>query len=203
MHPSDRPVLERNKHKFEPRCLPGPYMGPLCHAAVVLLFLSPGLDFRDVAHCDSKSGRDYYARQRTGECDLPEEEEHPSAHKWLTKIIGQFEIGYEEARSTVATLNISAYKSKAFSDWPLFAALPSCRAGLDWAQSVLFPQALAGKRVVVCLRSARYWGLRTGYSEGSLFCPPFSRNAMMVQSEMREPVKTAVKRAVHREGNAS
>jgi len=145
------------------------YTGRLRTAAVVLLFLFPGLDSNDTTHCGTQQGRHYYASQRTGECDLPDEKEHHAAYKWLTKIIGQFDIEYEQARSTVATLNIGAYKSKTFDDWHMLAALPSSRVGLDWAQSVLFPQAEAGERVVVCLRSPKYWGLKSGKSVGSLF----------------------------------
>jgi hypothetical protein len=196
-HPEDRRVLQRVRPQFDRDCLPGAYRGRLRTAAVVLLFLSPGLDSGDVAHCSTPEGRHYYARQRTGECDLPEEKEHPSAYKWLTKIIRQFDIDYEEARSTVATLNIGAYKSKSFVDWPMLAALPSSRVALDWAQSVLFPQAEAGERVVVCLRSPKYWGLG-GQPVGSLFCPPCGRNAVMLHGEMRERIKAAVKAAIQR-----
>lgn len=188
-------MLQRIKHNFAPDCLPGAYRGRLRTAAVVLLFLSPGLDSTDAAHGATKEGRHYYARQRTGRCDLPNEEEHPSAYKWLNRIIRQFDIDYEQARSTVATLNIGAYKSKSFKDWPMLAALPSSRVGLDWAQSFLFPQAEAGERVVVCLRSQNYWGLEIGEPVGSLFCPPVNRNAIMLKGEMRERVKVAVQRA--------
>jgi hypothetical protein len=194
-HPEDRHVLQRVETKFARNCLPQAYRGRLRTAAVVLLFLSPGLDSGDAAHCSTPKGRLYYAHQRGGECDLPEENEHPSAYKWLTKILRQFDIDYEEARSSVATLNIGAYKSESFVDWPMLAALPSSRVALDWAQSVLFPRAEAGERVVVCLRSPRYWGLG-GEPVGSLFCPPCGRNAFMNHCEMRERVKVAVKTAI-------
>ncbi len=195
-HPADRQVLQRIKHNFAPDCLPQAYRGRLRTAPVVLLFLSPGLDPADPAHCADEKGRRYYASQRTGECDLPEEKEHPSAYKWLSRIIGQFGISYEQARSTVATLNIGAYKSKSFDDWPMLAALPSSRVCLDWAQSVLFPQAEAGERVVVCLRSPKYWGLGNDESVGSLFCPPCTRGAFMLHGEIRDRVKNAVQEAV-------
>jgi hypothetical protein len=195
-HPEDRKVLQRMKHNFAPDCLPAAYRGRLRTAPVVLLFLSPGLDPADAAHCSNEEGRHYYALQRTGECDLPDEKEHPSAYKWLNKIIHQFEINYDQARSTVATLNIGAYKSKSFDDWPVLAALPSSRVCLDWAQSVLFPQAEAGERVVVCLRSPNYWGLGIGEPKGLLFRPLCNRNAIMHHGEMRELVKAAVQKAL-------
>jgi len=202
-HPEDRRVLERCEHHFDHDCLPQAYRGSLRTAPVVLLFLSPGLDPKDAAHCATDQGRRYYAQQRTGEYDLPDEKDHPSAYKWLKKILSQFDITYEQARSTVSTLNMGAYKSETFSDWPVLASLPSSRACLDWAQSVLFPQAEAGERVVVCLRSPKYWGLRVGESIGSLYCPECTRSAIMIHGEMRERVKAAVQQAVLRGKNSN
>lgn len=195
-HPADRQVLQHIKHNFAPDCLPQAYRGRLRTAPVVLLFLSPGLDPDDPAHCADGKGRRYYAGQRTGECDLPEEKDHPSAYRWLSKIVRQFGINYEQALSTVATLNIGAYKSVKFDDWPMLAALPSSRVCLDWAQSVLFPQAEAGERVVVCLRSPKYWGLGKDEGVGSLYCPPCTRGAIMLRGDMRDRVTNAVKDAV-------
>ncbi len=172
------------------------YRGRLRTAPVVLLFLSPGFHKDDVAHCAKEKGKRYYAEQRTGEFDLPTEKQHPSAYKWLNRIIRQFGIDYEQARSTIATLNIGAYKSKTFNDWGMLAALPSSRVSLDWAQSVLFPQAEANERIVVCLRSPKYWGLKVGSSEGSLFCPECTRGAFMLKGQMRDRITKAVKNAV-------
>ena len=200
VHPADRDVLERvADHTFSSDCIAAAYRGPLKTAKVVLLFLSPGLDQGDPKHCASEQGRQYYANQRSGECKLPEEKDHPSAYRWLSKIVGQFDITYEQARSTVATLNIGAYKSEKFNDWSMLAALPSSRVCLEWAQSVLFPQAVRGERVVVCLRSPDYWGLGTGEPIGvSLFRPKCTRGAFMYKDEMRDNIATAVKAAVQR-----
>lgn len=196
-HPRDRSVLRRVEHKLAHDCLPQAYRGCLRTSAVVLLFLSPGLDPGDPEHCSTEEGKRYYASQRSGDCPLPKEKAHPSAYKWLTKIIRQFDISYEQACTTVATLNIGAYKSKSFNDWPMLAALPSSRVALDWVQSVLFPEAEEGNRVVVCLRSPKYWGLG-GEPRGSLFAPPCGRNAFMIHGKMRERVKIAVKDAVQK-----
>jgi len=192
-------VLQRIDHKFSTDCLPGAYCGRLLTAPVVLLFLSPGLDPGDPAHCADQQGRRYYARQRAGESDLPDLKEHEAAHNWLTKVIGQFGISYEEARSTVATLNIGAYKSKSFHDWGMLASLPSSRVALDWAQSVLFPQAVDGERVVVCLRSPNYWGLGVGEPIGvSLFRPQCTRSAFMHKGSMRDSIVTKVQAEVQK-----
>jgi len=195
-HPADRPVLERIEHGFASECLPQAYRGPLRTAPVVLLFLSPGLDTEDAKHCASELGKRYYAEQRKGNAILPTEEAHPSAYKWLDRIIRQFGISYEQSRTKVATLNIGAYKSKDFKDWGMLAALPSSRACLDWAQSVLFPQAEAGERVVVCLRSPKYWGLKSDGAVGSLFSPECNRGATMLHGDMRQRVIEAVQKAV-------
>jgi hypothetical protein len=196
VHPEDQPVLDRCAHNFELGCCAGPYAGPLRTASVVFLFLSPGLDNDDVKHCASEDGKLYYAKQRSGIYELPDEATRPPAFKWLNKIINQFGIDYEQARTTVAMLNIAAYKSKDYKDWSMLAALPSSRICLDWAQSVLFPQAERGERVVVCLRSRKYWGLGENQSTGSLFAPLHNRNAMTHRGYVRTAVTEAVQRAV-------
>jgi hypothetical protein len=85
----------------------------------------------------------------------------------------------------------------------MLASLPSSRVCLDWAQSVLFPQAEAGEKVVVCLRSSDYWGLGIGEPIGSLFRPKCIRNAIMRKDVMREQVKEAVQRAVLYDKNSN
>ena len=195
-HPLDRAVLDRVKHGFQRECLPGPFYGRLRIAPVVLLFLSPGFRSDDLAHAKSPEGQTYYERSRTGECDLPTLDENEGSAQWSRRIISQFGIAYEDARDEIAFLNISPYKSATFDDPCMLSALPSCRAALDWAQSVLFPQAEAGKRVVVCLRSARHWGLEPGegYS-GSLYAPPCGRSGFMIRGSLRDRVASAIQAA--------
>ncbi len=96
-------------------------------------------------------------------------------------------------------LNIGAYHSKIFADAPLLAALPSSRASIDWAQSVLFPEAIAGRRVVICLRSAHFWGLQNGKRYGkALFAPNTTRSGFMLKNEMREQVIRKVRSVLAR-----
>ena len=161
-HPADRVVLNRVAHSFHRACLPGPFKGRLRTAPIVLLFLSPGFRDDDLVHAASPEGQEYYARSRTGMCDLPSPDEHPGSFGWSARIVRQFGIDYETARAKIAFLNISPYQSATFDDPHMLSALPWCRAALDWAQSVRFAQAEAGERVVVCLRSARHWGLEPG-----------------------------------------
>jgi hypothetical protein len=195
IHPRDKNVLSRVNSPFEHSCFAEPFRGRLKTAPVVLLFLSPGLHERDLSASTREHA--YYSRQREGHCDLPTEHEHQTARIWATKVVKQFEIDYETARSKIAVLNISPYRSKSFNDWHLLAALPSARVTLDWAQTVLFSEAEEDKRVVVCLRSSAYWGLgRTTKSGKSLYAPRCTRGGMMVLGGDRDEIVSAVKRAI-------
>jgi hypothetical protein len=79
---------------------------------------------------------------------------------------------YETVKDEIALLNIGAYHSKDVKSFGSLLALPSSRVSLGWAHDVLFPDAEAGKRVVICMRSASYWGLEQGRQyEGGLFAP--------------------------------
>lgn len=188
-HPADYDVLSRVRHNFDLRCLPAAFNGPLRTAPVVLLYLSPGLseklDHRDAR---TRAGRAYYRRRWTGREPLRGPEEHERGWNWWTSRTACFG-HWQDLRMKVAILNIGAYHSKTFMDIPLLAALPSSRVSLDWAQHVLFPEAIAGKRVVVCLRAARFWGLREGQCYGkALFAPPVTRSGHMRRGPMREMV---------------
>lgn len=94
---------------------------------------------------------------------------------------------YEMVRKKVAILNIGAYHSSTMQSYASMLALPSSRAVLDWAQNYLFPQALLGKRVVICMRSAAYWGLevRKKYP-GTLFAPKTTRNGYLNQKDGKQ-----------------
>jgi hypothetical protein len=75
--------------------------------------------------------------------------------------------------------------------------LESARLVRAWAHDTLFCEAEAGKRVVVCLRSAGAWGLQSDTQRGlSLFTPRFNRAGFMLHGTMREKVSFAVQRAV-------
>jgi hypothetical protein len=94
----------------------------------------------------------------------------------------------------VAVLNIGAYHSRAFADTPLLAALPSSRMSIAWAQKVLFPQAISGDKVVICLRATHFWGLEMGRKYGhSLFAPHVTRGGHMKHNKMRKQIIKAVK----------
>lgn len=197
VHPADRPIFERLKgqHAFDLRCLPLNFSGPLRTADVVLLYLSPGLSERDAAFAKTAAGKRYYAEQRTGRAPLPND---PSnlGYEWRQSRL-KFLGDWERALNRIAVMNIGAYHSKNFTDHDVLAALPSSRVALDWAQNVLFPEAEAGKRVVICMRAAKYWGLRAGNVYGrSLFAPSTGRSGHMLKGSMRDKIERAARAAL-------
>lgn len=189
VHPADANVLARVRHGFDLRCLPAPWTGALRTAKVVLLFLAPGLDDAgfDVEHAVTEAGQEFYVQQRSGLAPMPSAAEHQPHWRWWTQKTKQFGITPEQARHSIAVLDMAPYHSKSFNDYHMLTALPSARRALDWAQGTLFPQAMAGERVVICLRSANLWGLQTGAKHGeALFAPRCARSGFMLHGEQRE-----------------
>ena len=192
-HPADIRVLDRVEHTFNLQCLPTPFFGPLRTASVVLLYLNPGLREVDVQHATAVAGHEFYRRQRAGDAPLPTRDEHSSWWKWWQGRVGQ--LGFvqpDDSRNSVAVLNILPYKSTDFRDPDIIAALPSCRNCLEWAQSQLFPEAEAKKRVVICLRSASRWGLKIGGEHGYLFAPPVTRGGHIIGDDIRARIQAAI-----------
>lgn len=197
IHPADQTVWQRLGPAFSP-CLPTPYYGRIADAPVVLLFLSPGQSDQDLIEADDPNAQQRYHRVRAGQQPLASREEWPGLWEWWTTRTRAFGPP-EELQEHVAVLNISAYKSTEFADHAALAALPSCRFTIQWAQRVLFPQAEAGRRVVVCLRAAQWWGLRAGRRYGaSLYAPHVNRAGHMVKGDGadRDEVIRAVRAAV-------
>lgn len=182
IHPADQELFKRitpKKHGFRTDCLPACYAGRIRSAPVVLLYLSPGFTSEDLQDANGQEGKDYYFRRWKGE------EPHPTTGagvKWLksrTKNFGDYSL----VRDKLAVLNIGAYHSESVKSYPFLLALPSSRVSLSWAQDVLFPQAERGKRIVICMRSAAYWGLETGRTYGkSLFVPEVTRSGHLVDN---------------------
>ena len=196
MHPADQDVFARIKnHGFDLKALPGCFMGPLRTAPVVLLFLSPGKSKGDRP---SPTLADWHKRTRLGNEPLISEAVHASAHNWWVQRTKCFGLPAETLATNVAILNIGAYHSKEFTDHGMLAALPSSRMSLEWAQNVLFPQAEAGDRVVICLRAAKYWGLESGKRyQGFLFAPKVTRGGHIHQTERKHIVAAVQRRLCH------
>ena len=199
-HPDDRVVFDRldGAHGFDLRCLPSCFFGPIATAPVVVLYLSPGLK-EDIDHRQAASpeGRAWYRETRAGRALLPHEHENEAGWRWGVTRTGCFGKP-KDVQPHIALLNLSGYHSRTFADWPLLSALPSCRATLSWAHNVLFPDAIAEKRIVICLRSPRYWGLYSGFSEGSLYAPEATRSGHMIKSALRDEIIEKVKRSIKR-----
>jgi hypothetical protein len=199
-HPADRDVFDRLKgaHSFKFDRLPGSFSGPLRTAKVVLLYLSPGWSELDTEEAQTEQFRSYVVRSRCG--DMPLRDSGPGI-AWLRSRTKCFGLDWSRIRSEMAVLDIGAYHSKSFSDSPLLVALPSSRVSVAWAQDVLFPEAISGKRVVICLRAAPFWGLKVGETYGrSLFAPPTTRGGHMKHGTMRDQIVAAVKCAVEHPG---
>lgn len=195
VHPADLPVFDRlltahgeAGHALQLDCLPAPFFGPLRTAPVVFLYLSAGWTEQDAAEADRPEAQARQAAQWRGDAPIPTPAEHPSGWRWWASRMRRFG-DLAACRDKVAFLNISAYHSKDFPDYPLLAALPSCRIAVHWAQTVLFPQAEAGERLVVCLRAAPFWGLAPGRRYGrGLFAPLVTRSGHMLLQNAAAPL---------------
>jgi hypothetical protein len=193
IHPADKAVFDRlapEKHGFQLDCLPGCFAGRLRTASIVMLYLSPGYSKADLDDAASEDGKDY--RFRSYEGNLPFRDSGPGL-KWLksrTKVFADFSI----VKPNFATLNIGAYHSTNVRSFASLLTLPSSRVSLSWAQEVLFPEAEAGKRIVICMRAAACWGLDVGRRyEGTLFAPAVNRGGYLIKNEENAQLVALVK----------
>jgi hypothetical protein len=206
VHPDDEAALSNNNHEFELNALIGPWMGPIRTAPVVLLTLNGGLmgNGEEARAAQLPAARAFAAHNLTGDAPLPDWHAigNPAGLGWTTGRLTQFGLSYKQAADKVAFINLIPYKSKeGAKDMPMADRLPSARMMRAWARDTLFKQAEAGERIVVCLRSARTWGLPTPPTppRGKLFVPEFTRGGFMHHGEMREQIGLAVRRAVLKE----
>jgi hypothetical protein len=202
IHPDDSDALRSNNHQFELGALVGPWMGPLRTASVVLLYLNPRIHpantGEEVKSAQNSETREEMIRTLHGSAPLFSFKTNPKGLEWTTARLGQFVITYEAASSKVAFLNLMPYRSTDGSeDARMIKLLKSSRLMLEWANDTLFPEARAGKRIVVCLRSARLWNLQTGTREGeALYAPRVTRGGFMHRGSMRDEIAKAVRQRV-------
>jgi hypothetical protein len=193
IHPADVKVFKRmdaERHGFQLECLPGCFAGKLKTAPIVLLYLSPGFSELDLSDARSKEGKDYRFRSWRGDEPF---RDHGAGYKWLASRTKLF-CNYEMVKQNFAILNVGAYHSKDVKSYSSLLALPSSRVSLTWAQEVLFPQAEAGRRVVICMRSAAYWGLDVGRKyKGTLFVPSVNRSGHLIKNPERERLIAVVR----------
>jgi hypothetical protein len=163
----------------------------------VFLYLNPGLSELDLEQAKSIEEQKRRCESLKGLTPLSQLRRDSKKSWWVDKT-AFLETPIEELTDKIAVLQLCAYRSKGFKDWPLIAALPTSRIAIGWAQQELFADAQAGKRVVICLRSPRYWGLAPGQSYGeALFAPLTTRNGHIRKScGMRDTIRLAVKRVL-------
>jgi hypothetical protein len=85
---------------------------------------------------------------------------------------------------------------KVILDGALLSKLPSSQVAMNWAVSHLFVQARARKRVVICMRATKRWGLTSGNHDGWLFAPRVTRGGHMFNDENRQLIVDAAKEAL-------
>jgi hypothetical protein len=162
------------------------------------LYLSPGFAKSDIAEANDPEAQEYYFQKWKGRTPLRDLPGNPGT-SWVqsrTQLFGP----WDKVRSKVAILEISAYHSKNLKDYSVLAALPSSRVSLDFAQNVLFPQAEAGKRIVICMRSAAYWGLEKGKRyPGTLFAPLVNRGGHLLRNKYNSRLVEAVRSRIGQE----
>ena len=173
-------------------------MGPVRTAPVVLLTLNGGLNGVEWDEAKIPAVRELMAQNLGGDVPLPTFATNPAGRAWTERRLAQFGLSYEVASTQVAFVNLIPYRSReGAKDSRMIERLESARLVRAWARDTLFREAEAGKRVVVCLRSARNWGLEPDTQRGvSLFTPRFNRAGFMLHGRMREKVCFAVQRAV-------
>ena len=188
VHPDDKQILGNLNlsHGLKLDCLPVPFYGPLKTAPIVLLYLNPGFQSQDEEAAQTKEGQEFWFNQRQGNAPLRSQINKKPKSWWVART-KSFNRDAELLRDKMAVLEICPYHSKSFKDMPLLAALPSCRTAIAWAQSILFPEAQRGERLVICLRSPRYWGLSKGKRYGKLLFAPemTAQGGFMLNGPMR------------------
>jgi hypothetical protein len=196
IHPADIKAFNRmdaERHGFQLDCLPGCFGGRLKTAPIVLLYLSPGYNQATLDDAKIEESQDHRFRSYMG--DEPFRDVGPG-RSWLesrTKIFAD----YASIKRNFAILNIGAYHSKDVKSYASLLALPSSRVSLAWAQDHLFAEAEAGKRIVICMRSASYWGLDTGRTyKGTLFAPSVNRSGHLIGGPEKDELVKLVRRQI-------
>jgi hypothetical protein len=200
IHPADADALRSNDHQFDLRVGVGAWMGPISTAEVVLLYLNGGLSNPEqvIKASQDPETREEVVRTLQGSAPLFSFKTDPGGREWTTARLGQFGVTYDSGATKVAFVNLMPYKSRNGSeDTHMVPLLESSRLVRQWAQDTLFPEARRGDRVVVCMRSAALWALRTGGKEGvALYAPQVTRGGFMHHGPMREEIARAVRARV-------
>lgn len=96
-------------------------------------------------------------RALKGQSPLPGPEQAAEGSKWCQQRVKR--LGpWDEVRRQVAVLELTPYHFAKFTDGGLLPALASSRVANASVQEMLFPDAIGGRRVVICMWGAKHWG---------------------------------------------
>ena len=203
VHPDDAPVLNATRHRLETNTLIGALMGPVRTARVVFLTLNPGSSGVEAAEAQRPEVREEMRRILGGDAPLPSFKTNPGGRVWTQRILTQFGVRYEAAADKVAFVNLVPYRSGGLDskDRRLIPQLPTVKMVRRWTCDTLFPEARAGKRIVVCIVSHREWGFEPGTQQGiSLFAPKCTRRQyILLHGPERENIGRLIRLAVYGE----
>jgi hypothetical protein len=168
-------------------------------ARVVFLFLSPGFSQKDLKEAKTIGGKNHYIKKRKG--ILPLSESGPGAD-WFNRVVKSFELNSKIVREKIAVLNIGAYHSKKFTDYP-FIGCSTFQSRFLRMGTKSFISAGNSRRACCRLSTiCAFLGTGEGKKFGrALFAPEATRGGHMKrrtkkQKEMRNKVIAAVKKAV-------
>ena len=166
VHPADQPFLDERAHNFELHTVPSPWDGPLATAPIVLCTLNPGSDSGGYDNwvASDPNMRAKMFRQLRG--DQPLVVEHRTATQWIGDRIkflcdgASSQKAVEQLAGDLAIFNLFPYRSKKFDSKWADTKLPSAENARRFVREVLYPDAKAGKRFVVIIRSRKEWRIR-------------------------------------------
>jgi hypothetical protein len=194
VHPEDREDVENlfDYHKDFLNTYPAPYWGPLRTAKLVLAYAGPGNTIGQGENGDVGQAQsvDWLARRHnslSGDAPLDDKLHHGVLQSWfrtrLRSVLKDRDANLDQFSNAIAFINLTAYRGTE-TKWEEVAFLPSTQVMRNWARSDLFPDAEAGRRVVIIMRAHKWWGIRKApWSKGSLFAPPVNRAGVLLSEQ--------------------
>lgn len=166
-HPEDVAILQHiQKRCNKPFCLdrpPGPMLGPLQTAKVVICYGNPFEDMsalpKQPRWWQDETSHQLARQQLTGNVSFPLELS-PWA-KWFLSRVRRLGLSEGEAAQSIAVLNLVPYASAALADSiaKVAMALPSVWAAQKCLREELLPRARAGEIFLIVARKHAWWGV--------------------------------------------
>lgn len=201
VHPLDqgdvRLLLKRTKPKLI--TFPSPFFGRLLSAPLVLCYASPGVSKKkldlDVHDARRRGWIEKRLRSLNGRTAIDFDGLHNDSREWVIRQLKSLlHVSHDDAKKLggkVAILELSAYRGVR-TEWDEVGLLPTTNLTREWAKAVLFPEAIAKKRVVIVLRAAQWWALPPPpWRDGHLFVPKTTPGALIVSNSSRKARKVA------------